>query len=391
MLKNNNYKLIVGIIIGFVISSSIVYAVGNYVMSSSDVGYDNSNIELVSDNVQGALDELYQSCGSSSGCPDGYVCYEKINVLSLFEDNAVRDDISSTYVTSSSGINFGAISSDTNGKGIYLRSNTELTGNPIYYYRGAVTNNNVIFANYCWKIVRTTETGGIKLLYNGGTSDGHCMTTTGTGAGITQMIFTSVGMTPSALQMGYMYGTNNGTPSSIKTYIENWFGTNIENKNSSTGNKYSSYLEDAVWCNDRDGTDSNPGPHQRLYNQRTPDLGCTRTIDSFTISSSNGNGNLTYPVGLLTADEMSLAGGSYGIANNTFYLYTGQITWSMSPFTYNGSGAPYMFSIAGTGELWYTQTSYNAPIVRPAISLKPGTTFMEGGDGTSTNPYVVVE
>ena len=68
---------------------------------------------------------------------------------------------------SDSSINFGQISSDENGKGLYLRSGTENSENPIYYYRGNVNNNNAMFAGYCWRIVRTTETGGTKLIYNG--------------------------------------------------------------------------------------------------------------------------------------------------------------------------------------------------------------------------------
>ena len=76
---------------------------------------------------------------------------------SLVKDNALDD----------SSIKFNQISSDTNGKGLYLLSSTKTNYYPIYYYRGNVTNNNVLFADYCWKIVRTTETGGVKLIYNG--------------------------------------------------------------------------------------------------------------------------------------------------------------------------------------------------------------------------------
>ena len=39
--------------------------------------------------------------------------------------------------------------------------------NPVYYFNGAVEDNNVLFAGFCWKIVRTTDTGGIKMIYNG--------------------------------------------------------------------------------------------------------------------------------------------------------------------------------------------------------------------------------
>ena len=85
----------------------------------------------------------------------------------IVKTDAVMDNVQSTYVSDPTGIKFYNISSDTNGKGVYTRAGTENNPNPIYYYRGNVDNNNVIFANKCWKIVRTTETGGTKMIYNG--------------------------------------------------------------------------------------------------------------------------------------------------------------------------------------------------------------------------------
>ena len=37
----------------------------------------------------------------------------------------------------------------------------------VYFYQGNVDDNNVLFANYCWKMIRTTVTGGVKIIYNG--------------------------------------------------------------------------------------------------------------------------------------------------------------------------------------------------------------------------------
>ena len=88
----------------------------------------------------------------------------------IMRKSAVMDNTTSTYVTDSAGIDFGAISSDTNGKGVYMRAGTENDAYPIVYYRGAVEDNNVLFANKCWKAVRTTDTGGVKLIYNGESS-----------------------------------------------------------------------------------------------------------------------------------------------------------------------------------------------------------------------------
>ena len=122
--------------------------------------------------------------------------------------NAPLDNTSSTYVTASTGINWNDISSDTNGKGIYIRAGTENDAHPIYYYRGAVDNNNVLFAGFCWKIVRTTSTGGTKLIYNGtptGTNSNEC-NNTGTASQLPTTSKFNANYTSPA-DVGYMYGT----------------------------------------------------------------------------------------------------------------------------------------------------------------------------------------
>ena len=86
-------------------------------------------------------------------------------------NRGIRDNESSEFVSAQTGIDFGAISSDTNGKGIYMRAGTENDDYPIFYYRGEIEDNNVYFANHCWKAVRTTDTGGVKLIYNGDLAD----------------------------------------------------------------------------------------------------------------------------------------------------------------------------------------------------------------------------
>ena len=90
-----------------------------------------------------------------------------LSPYSIMRSEAVIDNAKSTYVTNNGGIQFATISSDTNGKGVYLRAGTQNDPYPIYYYRGAVTDNNVYFGGFCWKMVRTTSTGGTKMIYNG--------------------------------------------------------------------------------------------------------------------------------------------------------------------------------------------------------------------------------
>ena len=134
---------------------------------------------------------------------DGKV-YEKLTLYKAISDQAVMDNVKSKYVSSTSGINFAKTSSDTNGKGVYTIASTAKDEYPIHYFRGAVTNNNVLFAGYCWKIIRTTETGGVKLIYNGKpTSDNKCTNTTGTS---TQIGTSGMGTILSPAHVGYMYG-----------------------------------------------------------------------------------------------------------------------------------------------------------------------------------------
>ena len=385
-LSLRNIKVIIALLIFVSIGAGVTYSATTYLYDSNIIGYDNSNSGLTSTDVQGALDELYNTCVNSTNCPDGYVCYEKINVLPMFEENAVRDDISSTYVTSSTGIDFSKISSDTNGKGIYLLSGTEQSGHPIYYYRGAVTNNNVLFANFCWKIVRTTETGGIKLIYNGSPNSGKCNNTTELTTQLSETSkFNNDSAGTSSTYCGYTYNIN-GTESSstVKTVIDNWYASNMTS--------YTSYLEDTVWCNDR----SPIGDHYFGFYYRfitppsavTPSLNCAQNSDKYTVSSSNGNGKLTYPVGLLTADEIAYAGAIYNSTTNTsFYLYTNQMILTITP-THFANGACYMMFLYNDGKLVFRESNTVEHAVRPAVSLKPGTTFSYG-DGTANSPYVV--
>lgn len=133
---------------------------------------------------------------------DGTVA-TKTTLYKIIEEQAVRDDIASSYVSSSSGINFKNNSSTTNGQGVYELITTKVNdyGYPIYYYRGNVTNNNVLFADFCWKIVRTTDTGGIKLAYNGPAENGTCPgTTTSIGRSAYNTLITS------PAYEGYTYG-----------------------------------------------------------------------------------------------------------------------------------------------------------------------------------------
>ena len=146
---------------------------------------------------------------------DGYVYSSNSYLYNVIANQAVMDNVASEYVTSSNGIDFSTISSETNGQGVYTLSSTSTNRYPIHYYRGAVNNNNVIFANYCWKIVRTTETGGVKLIYNGTPTDtGECSETFSSNTALTRTFFNN-SQDDSLAKVGYMY--NNAYTETART------------------------------------------------------------------------------------------------------------------------------------------------------------------------------
>ena len=110
-------------------------------------------------------------------------------------------------------IKFKSISSTTNGLGVYTMESTQNDSYPIHYYRGAVTNNNVLFAGFCWQMVRTTSTGGVKLIYNGKPdADGQCLSTRSNAPGYTGSIARQLS------NKSYYYGSSYTYDSSTKLF-----------------------------------------------------------------------------------------------------------------------------------------------------------------------------
>lgn len=87
------------------------------------------------------------------------------------------------------------------GNGVYTYYSTANDEYPVHYYHGNVTNNNVVFGNKCWKIVRTTSTGGVKLVYNGSYLSGNCREAS---KGLKLTVFND--NSDSLAYVGYMYG-----------------------------------------------------------------------------------------------------------------------------------------------------------------------------------------
>ena len=312
--------------------------------------------------------------GTSSNNPN--LTTEAVKTFTLYETIKNSADTTTT-------IDFSQTSAASSTNGIYMTTDTD-SGNSVYYYRGNV-DNRVIFANFCWRIVRTTETGGVKLIYDGVPSNGQC-NNTGSDSTIGKSAFNSI--YSDAKYVGYMYGSSiddiaNTNDSTIKGVIDTWYKNNMTS--------YTSQLEDIVFCNDRSyttsGSDLDFAAYTRLEYNKQPTLKCQNTKDKFTVDASNGNGALTYPVGLITADEMVYAGGVCNTSNSSFCLYTGEYYWVLSPSYFLSSFAR-EFRLNSVGGLSYYLV--DVPFgLRPSVSLQPGIR-MTGGSGTATDPYIVL-
>ena len=188
------------------------------------------------------------------------------------------------------------------------------------------------------------------------------------------------------------YGTSskevaqtNTNDSTIKTYLDNWYKTNI------SGTENEQYLADNIFCNDRSFASSNSGTgageSKTYYNwgdwhSYESNLKCPQKNDAFTVrDTTNGNGALIYPIGLITVDEVVLAGGS--TRNNGYYLYSGQNWWASSPYNFNNSIAS-VRRVLSDGSVSINSVAF-ANGVRPVINLKAE--VLAQGSGTATDPY----
>ena len=291
---------------------------------------------------------------------------------------------------------YSTVLTNDNTKTLYTSTEDSKT---VYYFAGNATDNWVKFGKNAsnqdlyWRIIRTNSDGGVRLLYHG-------TSTTATDAYIGTSTFNS--SYNNIAYVSYMYGNlgsvanarENTTDSTIKTIIDNWYKGNLNTN-------YGKYLSTtAVYCNDRSTSDNAYfGAYTRLITNKTPSYDCAATEDKFTVDSTVGNGKLTYPIALMTADEVSFAGGLYLTSAPTWYYYnsankssTGSTDWwLLSPIDWNGSGAIVFFvygsSNPGFLNFNYVNLTYG---VRPVISLKSCIKYSTG-NGSASDPYTIKE
>ena len=250
-----------------------------------------------------------------------------------------------------------------------------------------------------WRIIRTNADGSIKLLYAGTSPDTDKAYV---GASAFNTTYND------QMYVGYKYGTTgslennrlNTNDSTIKTYVDNWYKNNLT--------AYTKYLsKDAVYCNDRNLASGETysttsrfyyAPYERIYTNKQPTYNCTNMSDAFSVN--NTSAKLDYPVGLMTIDELSYAGGeSYTTLTAPYAWYytnangesiTGIASfWALSPYFWDGSGS-YVWNVDGFDDPG-SLSNYRVRVsitVRPSVSLS-SCNLISRGNGSPENPYVV--
>ena len=310
---------------------------------------------------------------------------------------STRTDFSTPFTTNTANTLYKATENATD---VYYFAGQDTESTPInnWVKFGKNSSNQDLY----WRIIRTNSDGGVRLLYHG-------TSTTATDAYIGKSEFNTSAASPK--YVGYMYGNSDTTPeeartntnnSTIKTAIDNWYESNMTS--------YTKYLSTtAVYCNDRElasgakySTTATPfyyAAYTRLYTNKTPTYDCTNNNDKFTVDASAGNGKLTYPIALMTADEIAYAGGVYDSNAPMWYYINSSLEsstegsgwWPLSPLNWDGFYAYSwgVHSLDDSGHLhgYHVGDSY---VVRPAVSLKACIQW-KSGNGSATSPYEIAE
>jgi len=439
-----NKKLIVLGSLGVVIIGSLTY---NLLNKPNDIENDQNKKEMIAMYIQDE-DGNYQTSSTKEFPKEGYVLnIEKSTcknggMLSQESDTkkvkvklAHSDQCTLYFDKEVPKIEIGDISipiqdgnpnfanpatTDETANGLFSMEDDYGTS---YYYRGTAPNNYIKFGknssgqDMWWRIIRINGDGSIRMQYDGSGASGS--NTYKRGFALTSQVWNT--KYNDAKYVGWMFGGTQGTASTnkaqaqtnetnseIKMAVDNWYKSNIVD----TG--YSNYVHDAIFCNDRStpgkgatgyssdtglgygnnatgyGAYARSGVKSVNYNNVRPQFTCPQDNDKFTVSVENGgNGALTYPVGLITADEIVAAGsGKFSTVNSSYYLKKDKWYRSFSPanFFIATSGYALVFVVVSSGSLDDYHV-YDGGAVAPAINIKPEYLDKLQGNGTINNPY----
>ena len=414
---NKYYKLVEGAKIQSLGSTQSV----RWKITGRYYNLDVSQAQLGGKNFTGKIYAISKGCSSEDGSSvkKGY-------------ETILANNGGAASMTTLTSTDF-ATATTASDKGMYKAQDDLGTS---YYFRGAVDNNWVKYGKYIkdmyncnngtisntdtrnsctkiassgddiyWRIIRINGDNSIRMIYSGVTSpieSTKVIKTTDTSLGYSEFNAEY----NSAEYVGYMYtiGEQHGTSQSsdIKTYLEDWYA------NYTDLNKTGTKIIDQIYCNDRTastsdvaysktnyttltswnstGTNYYYGANGRVWNNPvSPDYKCPVASDKFTTTTAKGNGKLSYPVGLISVDEITFAGLPAGRANNSFYLYTRDYYWAGSPYDFFGSSS-IEFRVGGGGDLGSNDVYYVRG-VRPVVSLSSKVKL--SGNGTYNDVYVV--
>lgn len=283
------------------------------------------------------------------------------------------------------------IKTRTNLAGVYQSNNTKTlykiqeNGTEVYYFSGNAQNNWVKFGGFYWRIIRTNADGSIRLLYHGTSTDSTSAYITVDNNSSTCYYKDTSG--------NCLYNNKNYvnySTSYVKKILEKWYQDNLKNK-------YDNFVSaSAIYCNDTSepSTSGQFGSYTRLITNKAPTYDCSGD-NVYT----KDNGKLNYPIGLISVDEVSYAGG-ISAKNSTAYFYYNSTNsqssvndnwwWTMSPYMWN-NGIAFQFIISGTSDSGQIGGNgiTGTYAVRPVLSIK-GTNAWKSGDGSSSNPYEIV-
>ena len=329
------------------------------------------------------------------------------------KEDPVKNTLATLGITSK-GVKTGFDDPATTAEGVF---EMEDDYGKSYYYRGAVTNNYVKFAGFYWRIIRVNGNGSLRIIYDG--TQAHANGANSSNRFINTSTAYNTRYSDNKY-VGWMYGPAGITPSkskeeaqtntadsTIKGVVDAWYKTNIADKG------YGSAVSDTIFCNDR----STPGKTATGWNEdtglgygiqktaygatartgafnskvNTPIFKCPQKNDAFTVNdTAKGNGALTYPVGLITADEIVAAGAvRYPMTNKSYYLYNPYYWyWSLSPNFLNTSDTDASGSILTAQASGYlgNEGIARGGAAKPVINLSAEYVKTLRGTGTMTDP-----
>ena len=377
--------------------------------------------------------KAYGGKGSITELPDS--AFDSVTTARDKGMYKAQDDLGTSYyyrgAVDNNWVKFGKYSSDyIRYKGYYSTTSTlfktydsmnDCTSATYYNVNCEAVKEASKGDDIYWRIIRINGDGSIRMIYTGTTTptESTKVVMTGTGTQIGNSALNS--SYNKAEYVGYQYiegqqhgfgkcdGTNNASctvngntlyNSKIKQTIDKWYaGTTLKDND---------LIADQIFCNDRSASTSEVvysksnyttltswnttgtryfyGAYGRLtQTTKSPQLICPTASDKFTVNKSNGNGALTYPVGLITADEVAMAGGVLFTDNSSYYLYTNQSYWSGSPYFFYSSNAR-EFIVSSSSDLNNADV-HNPFSARPVVSLSSKAKL--SGNGTYNDVYTV--